>query len=136
MTDITPKALYLRRRDFLASSLVITKRLVTTSDPPTPPKLSTSYNNFYEFGTDKGDAAKNSKNFHTKPWSVTVEGLCAKPGTLSLEDLIKPHPLEERVYAIAASKAGRWWCHGQAFRPPIHQASSRRANAKFVEFRR
>ncbi|MFN8668986.1 MAG: protein-methionine-sulfoxide reductase catalytic subunit MsrP [Gemmatimonadaceae bacterium] len=58
----------------------------------------TSYNNFYEFGTSKDDPAENATKFRTKPWSVKVEGLVAKPGTYNLEDFLKPHKLEERIY--------------------------------------
>jgi len=118
-SEITPRSIYLRRREFLASSaaalaalatrrlyagaaaaekLSIVKKSVTTSDTPTPYGAVTTYNNFYEFGIDKGDPARNSKTFRPKPWSVAVEGLCAKPGSYTLEDILKPHPLEERVY--------------------------------------
>jgi DMSO/TMAO reductase YedYZ molybdopterin-dependent catalytic subunit len=58
----------------------------------------TTYNNFYEFGTDKGDPAVNAHTLKTSPWSVEITGECGKPGTLSLEDILKPHALEERVY--------------------------------------
>ena len=64
-----------------------------------------SYNNFYEFGTGKGDPCKNSKNFQTKPWSVQVNGECAKPGTIDLEDLISPHQLEERIHRFRCVEA-------------------------------
>ena len=71
--------------------------MVTTTDPPTP-YVVTTYNNFYEFGSKKDDPARNAKGFTTKPWSVAVEGACGKPGVYTLEDILKPHPLEERVY--------------------------------------
>jgi sulfoxide reductase catalytic subunit YedY len=67
-------------------------------DELTPFQDVTTYNNFYEFGTDKGDPAENAKNFKTKPWSVRVEGMVSKPATYNLEDFIKPYKLEERVY--------------------------------------
>jgi sulfoxide reductase catalytic subunit YedY len=106
-SEITPKSICLDRRAFLASSaaalgalamgleardasgatLPVTKRLVTTSDPPSPYKTVTTYNNYYEFGSDKGDPAKYASAFKPKPWSVAVEGACHRP-----------HPLEERVY--------------------------------------
>lgn len=65
----------------------------------------TSYNNFYEFGTDKSDPAENSGRFQPKPWSVSVEGECNKPGEIGLEDLLKPHPLEERIYRLRCVEA-------------------------------
>jgi sulfoxide reductase catalytic subunit YedY len=64
----------------------------------TPEEDVTSYNNFYEFGTGKDDPKPNAKNFKTKPWSVKVEGMVAKPATYNLEDFLKPHKLEDRIY--------------------------------------
>jgi sulfoxide reductase catalytic subunit YedY len=58
----------------------------------------TSYCNFYEFGTGKSDPAKNAHTLVTSPWDVVVEGECEKPGKYSLEDLLKPMHLEERIY--------------------------------------
>lgn len=58
----------------------------------------TSYNNFYEFGTAKDDPAANAKNFRTRPWTVKVDGLVKKPADYQLEDFIKPHRLEDRIY--------------------------------------
>jgi sulfoxide reductase catalytic subunit YedY len=118
--EITPSGVYLKRREWLASmgsflaamitpfaeraaaaagaQLTIAKRTSTTSDPPTPVQAVTTFNNFYEFGTDKADPARRSGRFRPRPWTVSVDGLCAKPGTYALEDILKPHPLEERVY--------------------------------------
>jgi sulfoxide reductase catalytic subunit YedY len=73
-------------------------RTITLPDALTPQQTATTYNNFYEFGIDKSDPAKQSKNFKPRPWSVAVEGACGKPGVYTLEDILKPHPLEERVY--------------------------------------
>jgi sulfoxide reductase catalytic subunit YedY len=118
-SEITPKRTYLRRREFLASAgaavaafatrglgtgvaaagtLTIARKLVTTTDPPTPSTVVTTFNNFYEFGSDKSDPAKNAAAFKPRPWSVAVEGACGKPGVYTLEDILKPHPLEERIY--------------------------------------
>ena len=101
-SEITPKATYMRRRDFLAAlvTLPTVGRMVTTSDALTPKTAVTSYTNFYEFGSDKGDASRYGAAFKSSPWSVTVDGLCGKPGTYTLEDIVKPHPLEERVYRM------------------------------------
>jgi sulfoxide reductase catalytic subunit YedY len=63
-------------------------------------KEATSYNNFYEFGTDKSDPAKNAHTLVTQPWSVAVEGLVKQPKTYTLEDLIKLSPQEERIYRL------------------------------------
>jgi sulfoxide reductase catalytic subunit YedY len=100
-----------------ADTLTIAKRTVTTNDAPTPYQAVTSFNNFYEFGadTDHGDPARHAGAFKPRPWSVTVEGACARPGGYTLEDILKPHPIEERVYACDASKAGRWSFRGMDF---------------------
>jgi methionine sulfoxide reductase catalytic subunit len=65
----------------------------------------TGYNNFYEFGTDKSDPAENAHRLRPRPWSVVVDGECEKPGSLALEDLVRPHPLEERVYRLRCVEA-------------------------------
>ncbi len=65
----------------------------------------TTYNNFYEFGTDKADPARNSGEFKTKPWKVRVLGECDKPGDYDLEDLLKPEVLEERIYRFRCVEA-------------------------------
>jgi len=57
-----------------------------------------NYNNFYEFGTDKADPAANAGSLRTRPWSVTIAGEAAKTGKYTIEDIISPHPLEERIY--------------------------------------
>jgi len=119
-SEITPKHLYLNRREFLhaaglgaaaawtgaldaepveaAEKLAIAKRMVTTSEAVSPHQTITTFNNFYEFGSDKADPAKFSKTFTPKPWSVAIEGFCNKPGSYTLEDIVRPHALEERVY--------------------------------------
>lgn len=61
---------------------------------------ATTYNNFYEFGTDKADPAKNASTLPTKPWSVAVEGLVKNPKTFTLEELLKLSPQEERIYRM------------------------------------
>jgi sulfoxide reductase catalytic subunit YedY len=58
----------------------------------------TSYNNFYEFGTDKDDPERNAKNFRTQPWTVSIEGECNKKGVMNLEDVLKGETLEQRIY--------------------------------------
>jgi sulfoxide reductase catalytic subunit YedY len=58
----------------------------------------THYNNYYEFGTDKSDPAKNAGNFRTSPWTVSVEGECKNPRKYSMDELLKLAPLEERIY--------------------------------------
>jgi sulfoxide reductase catalytic subunit YedY len=76
----------------------IARRLVTTQDPPNTFEQIAGYNNFYEFGTGKGDPKQYAGRLITKPWTVTIDGLCNKPGDYYLEDLIKTAELEERIY--------------------------------------
>ncbi len=71
-----------------------------TMEKVTDYKDATTYNNFYEFGTDKADPAKNAGTLVTKPWSVAVEGLVKQPKSYTLEDLIKLAPQEERIYRL------------------------------------
>jgi sulfoxide reductase catalytic subunit YedY len=71
-----------------------------TMEKVTDYKDATSYNNFYEFGTDKADPEKNAHTLVTKPWSVAIEGMVKQPKTYTLEDLIKLSPQEERTYRL------------------------------------
>ena len=72
-------------------------RYVAMDKPNTLEDIS-SYNNFYEFGLDKSDPAANAGSLRTRPWSVAIAGEAALTGTFTLEDILKPHPLEERIY--------------------------------------
>jgi sulfoxide reductase catalytic subunit YedY len=65
----------------------------------------TSYNNFYEFGTSKSDPAREAGSLKTKPWTVVVDGHVENPGRYDLDDLIKPHALEDRVYRFRCVEA-------------------------------
>ncbi|MDB5890340.1 MAG: protein-methionine-sulfoxide reductase catalytic subunit MsrP [Polaromonas sp.] len=71
-----------------------------TMEKVTDYKDASTYNNFYEFGTDKADPAKNAHTLVTKPWSVAVEGLVKQPKSYTLEELIKLSPQEERIYRM------------------------------------
>lgn len=71
-----------------------------TMEKPTDYKDASTYNNFYEFGTDKSDPARSAHSLRTTPWSVEVEGLVKKPGKYALEDLLKLSPMEERIYRL------------------------------------
>ena len=71
-----------------------------TLEKPTDYKDATSYNNFYEFGLDKSDPARNAHTLQTTPWTVAVEGLVKKPGRYALEDLLRLSALEERIYRL------------------------------------
>jgi sulfoxide reductase catalytic subunit YedY len=78
----------------------------TSSDEPqTPYDDASQYNNFYEFGTDKRDPGRYAGTLRPSPWSVTVAGEVARPGVIPLEDLLKPHTLEERIYRLRCVEA-------------------------------
>lgn len=71
-----------------------------TMEKLTEYKDATTYNNYYEFGTDKSDPARNAHTLKTQPWSVAVEGLVKSPKTFTLEELLKLSPMEERIYRL------------------------------------
>jgi sulfoxide reductase catalytic subunit YedY len=119
-SEITPRSVYLDRRKFMqqtiAASLLLSvdamlpawakqwpnlkKSPLSTSDTINSLQDITTYNNFYEFGTDKSDPYKNAQDFNPHPWSITVTGECNKPGTFALEDFINNNTLEERIYRL------------------------------------
>jgi sulfoxide reductase catalytic subunit YedY len=130
-SEITPENLYHNRREFIkTASAVLGIAAAGTIIPGCAPSVGasgepqgkkpgpydttekvtpfddiTSYNNYYEFGIDKGDPARNSKNFKPKPWTVKVEGMCNKPGTYDLDDLIKGLTVEDRIYRMRCVEA-------------------------------
>jgi len=76
-----------------------------TTEEITSQETATTYNNFYELGTDKGDPVRYANRLVTDPWSVVVDGECNKPGTFTLEDILKPHDVEERIYRLRCVEA-------------------------------
>ncbi len=133
-SEITDESAYLDRRKFLgvagslglaaAASSILAPSLLACApgegsadtlrtsasggglaDTPNSWEQITTYNNFYEFGTDKEDPSRNSKEFRTRPWTVAVEGLVKKPAVYNLEDLIKPERAEERIYRLRCVEA-------------------------------
>ncbi|MFP6607015.1 MAG: protein-methionine-sulfoxide reductase catalytic subunit MsrP [Myxococcota bacterium] len=76
-----------------------------TDEPKTPYRDATRYNNFYEFGTDKSDPSRYAGSLRPEPWSVAIEGEVAKPRRVSLEDLLRGHALEERIYRLRCVEA-------------------------------
>ncbi|HSI53815.1 MAG TPA: protein-methionine-sulfoxide reductase catalytic subunit MsrP [Ramlibacter sp.] len=106
-----------------------------TMEKVTEYKDATSYNNFYEFGTDKADPAKNAHTLKTTPWTVEVDGLVKKPAKYSLEDLIKLSAQEERVYRLRCVEGWSMvipWV-GYSMSKLIEKVEPL-GNAKYVEF--
>jgi len=116
-SDVTPKQFYLNRRRFLAAGSAIagawalpapagaamklnnvTKSAYTVNEKITPLADITSYNNYYEFGTDKADPSHYASTLRPSPWLVVVGGLVNKPKTYDLDSIMKIAPLEERIY--------------------------------------
>jgi len=106
-----------------------------TDEPRTPEKDVTSYNNYYEFGTNKDDPARNAGSFKTTPWTVQVDGV-KKPAKYALDDLLKGITLEDRVYRMRCVEA--WSMVIPWYGVPLAEVIKRlepNPSAKFVEFR-
>ena len=161
-SDITPEPVYLARREFLAGiagigvatalaqpafgeqvmNVSLIERLqykrnarYSTTEPANSLADITGYNNFYEFGTGKDDPARNAGSLRPKPWSVVVDGECEGKGRYTLEDLLKPHALEERIYRLRCVEAWSMVIPWVGF--PLGDLVKRfepTSRAKFVEF--
>jgi methionine sulfoxide reductase catalytic subunit len=151
-SEITPESLYTDRRRFLkqaglvgvgaaalgAGALSLWPRrsdAAQLQDELTPFEDITTYNNFYEFGTGKDDPARNARGFKPLPWTVKVDGLCNKPGDYQLEDFVKPHKVQNRVYRMRCVEAWSMvipW-NGIPLADVIKRAEPR-SSAAFVEF--
>ena len=122
-SEITPRERYLNRREIMAGLAGAGLALAAPGVPAAArldarrnPRYSTgetantleditSYNNFYEFGTDKSDPAERSGRFRPRPWNVTIAGEAEVTGTFTLEDILRPHALEERIYRLRCVEA-------------------------------
>ncbi len=145
-SEVTPEALYLRRREFLKSAGLFTataagvgagvlaltgsgktkvkptEKPIVAAAPPseftiakkgefvvdealTPFNDVSTYNNFYEFGTDKDEPAQTAHTLKPRPWTVEITGEVDKPRRIDIEDLLKAFPLEERVYRMRCVEA-------------------------------
>jgi len=163
-SEITPKSLYLNRRKFLAGAAIagtaavaglrfgelaspsvtalanakfdgIKKSSFSTNEVITPYKDVTNYNNYYEFSTDKYEPAGLAKDFKTRPWSVTIDGLVEKKQVLDVDTIIKMATPEERIYRHRCVEG--WsivvpWV-GFSLSELINKAKPT-SKAKFVEF--
>ena len=166
-SEVTPKELFLKRREFIAAAGVTAAAVATNglglfaddasvaAQNPSAQKLTnlkkspfntdeklnsykdvTTYNNFYEFGTDKADPGKYAHTLKPRPWKVVVEGQCAKPGSYDIDDIMKWAPLEERIYRLRCFEA--WSMVIPWIGYPMSEFLKRfepTSKAKFVEFR-
>jgi sulfoxide reductase catalytic subunit YedY len=161
-SEITPQAVYESRRTFIkqmaagaavgsglwemanreAFAQVPPLKLAARLNPAysaiekqTPFKDASTYNNYYEFGTDKADPAENAHTLRPRPWSVSIEGEVKKPMTLDIDSLLKLAPLEERVYRLRCVEGWSMvipWV-GYSLAELIKKVEPT-GNAKFVEF--
>jgi sulfoxide reductase catalytic subunit YedY len=108
--DITPKSIYLNRRQILAGTVGL--GAIGLAGPAAAQELApntleeiTSYNNFYEFGTGKNDPAQNAHQLVTSPWSIKVDGMVDNPGDYALDDLLAGLSVEDRLYRFRCVEA-------------------------------
>lgn len=116
-SDVTPKADFLNRRQLLAGAagmalagpamakIDAAPSIYSTDLEPNPLEHITTYNNYYEFGTGKGDPAENAHTLTTDPWSIKIDGLVDNPGTYDLSDIMSGVSLEERIYRFRCVEA-------------------------------
>ncbi len=107
----------------------------TSTEKVSDYKDATTYNNYYEFGTDKADPAKNAATLKSNPWTVEVEGLVKKPGKYGIEDLVKMSAQEERIYRLRCVEGWSMvipWV-GYSLAELIKKVEPQ-SNAKYVEF--
>jgi sulfoxide reductase catalytic subunit YedY len=131
-SEITSHDLFLRRREFLrgagwaVAGAALAPTLACGAEGEVPPPAPTAgadanpfrsdeeptafedatrYNNFYEFGTDKSDPRRHAGSLRTRPWSVAITGEVEKPGVIDLDDLLRPHTAEERIYRLRCVEA-------------------------------
>jgi len=157
-SEITPHEIYLRRREFLGGAAALglagglsglvsvnlayaaplraaKSPLSTAGEALTPLKDVASYNNFYEFGTDKADPMKNAHALKIRPWKVKIDGFVGNPGDYDFDDLIKPQALEERIYRMRCVEG--WSMVIPWIGVPLSQILARvepQSNAKYVAF--
>ncbi|MBO6602400.1 MAG: protein-methionine-sulfoxide reductase catalytic subunit MsrP [Roseicyclus sp.] len=109
--DVTPKSLYLNRRQIMAGSGallgagLIGGRAQAQDLQPNSWEEITNYNNFYEFGTGKDDPARNAHMMTTEPWSIQIDGLVDNPGTYSFAEIMEEMTVEERIYRLRCVEA-------------------------------
>jgi methionine sulfoxide reductase catalytic subunit len=157
-SDVTPEPLYLSRRELMAGAAAVAVTVgagdalasappagaplaaklnpaYKVADPPTKMDAATTYNNFYEFGTNKDDPARLAGTLKPRPWHVQVDGLCAKPKTFDIEEILKIAPLEERIYSLRCVEAWSmvipWIGYSLA---TLLKKVEPTAQAKYVEF--
>ena len=161
-SEITPESVYINRRKFIAAAAVgvvgaglaprALRAFQADDDQEVPARFQnmrseldeplnsyrdvTTYNNFYEFGTDKSDPSRNSDDFRPRPWTVAIGGHVNKPGDYALDDLLSPHAMEDRVYRLRCVEAWSMVIPWRGF--PLRDLINRvepTGSARYVEFK-
>jgi len=153
-SEITPERAFLDRRAFIAAAGSVVATLAVPrvasalvrrdaeasatrqrGDTLTPYADVTTYNNYYEFGTGKDDPAREARDFRPRPWTVEIAGEVARPARYDLDDLLRPHTVQERVYRLRCVEA---WSMVVPWRGiPLRDVIGRvqpTPRARFVEF--
>ena len=147
-SEITPEKVYNKRRKFIKSvglglgsltlgsmSLLNNAHSLENNSKLTSYKDITTYNNYYEFGTGKGDPYKNSQEFKIKPWNISIEGEVESPITLSAEEILSLYPSEERVYRLRCVEGWSMVIPWMGFSlSKLLNKVSIKTEAKFIEF--
>jgi sulfoxide reductase catalytic subunit YedY len=146
-SEITPEQIYNKRRKFIKSIGLGVSSISLSSIPFLNNAYSdnktnlttyediTTYNNYYEFGTGKGDPYKNSQEFITKPWNISIEGEVEKPITLTAKEIISLYPSEERIYKLRCVEGWSMVIPWMGFSlSKLLNKVSIKSEAKFVEF--
>jgi len=150
-SEITPRSAWMSRRQLIAGAAAwgmlpaaalaealpnLRKSDYRVDETPTPQKDITHYNNFYEYGLDKEDPSVNAPGkLKTRPWTVTVDGACAKPGTIDIDQFLRAEALEDRVYRHRCVEA--WSMVIPWVGVPLGEVLKRfepTSNAKYVSF--
>ena len=115
LEDVTPEIKYFNRRQLILGSaaaltggiggIVNASSQFSTDETPNTYEQITNYNNYYEFGTRKGDPAKYAHTLKTSPWSIKIDGLVDRPMTLSMSDIFKKMVIEQRIYRFRCVEA-------------------------------
>jgi len=153
-SEITDESVFRRRRQIIQASMAagltgfiasethakalpqpIEKWEFNATDELTTEETATTYNNFYELGTDKADPSRNADKLVTEPWSVVVDGECSEPGKYTLEDILKPHAIEERIYRLRCVEAWSMVIPWNGFAlADLLKRFKPNSNAKYVAF--
>ena len=143
-SEITDEAVYMDRRKFIGSTAgaaaavalgPVVPRFAQDTEELTPYESVTSYNNFYEFGTGKGDPAQNAHTLRPRPWTVAVEGEVNKPQVFDIDDILKRFPAEEHVYRLRCVEAWSMVIPWLGFRlGDMLEVVEPTSKSRFVEF--